>query len=590
MINPSPEPILFITAIILTIMATYTSVDLLSLVKSTERNSQFLFLGGIASMSIGLWIMNFLIMSSVNENAFVSYDIPSAILSFIIGITFTYTSFYLFLNKRIHMFHLLFGSLFMTTAVVSTHLFGVFSLHLSIQYNLIVTVISLTIVFASFLITFWLLYSTTATGPKKGWIRPLSSILITIGAGQAYYALTVAATIKSGNNSGLENNFAGQSIAIYIALFISLLMLGGLLLTNTLISKRLERRDTYIRDISAALDVSSIVAITDPRGRITYANDKFVEISKYSKEEIIGQNHQILNSGYHPKSFFKELWKTIGTGHVWKGEIRNRAKDGSYYWVDTTIVPFMNSKGKPYQYLAIRNDITEKKKTEELIHRSDKLAVVGQLAAGVAHEIRNPLTSMKGYAEFLTLDEDNKERKEYLEIILDEIERVDTIVEDFMVLAKPTVDKVEIQNIIPVMKDVLSLLDYEARKGKINLQFTYNREEINAVIDENRMKQVFLNFVKNAIEAMPNGGDLFVNITEEENQIDIRIQDTGVGIKPEKLKRIGEPFYTTKTSGTGLGLMTSFKIVESHRGNVFVESVENKGTEFHIVLPKPERG
>lgn len=133
------------------------------------------------------------------------------------------------------------------------------------------------------------------------------------------------------------------------------------------------------------------------------------------------------------------MWRTIGSGSVWKGEIRNKAKDGSYYWVDTTIVPFMNERGKPYQYLAIRNDITERKRTEEILHRQDKLAAVGQLAAGVAHEIRNPLTSMKGYAEFLLEDETDEQRREFVDIILDEINRVNQIVEDFMVLAKPKV-------------------------------------------------------------------------------------------------------------------------------------------------------
>ncbi|MEH7886753.1 ATP-binding protein, partial [Bacillus sp. JJ1609] len=272
-------------------------------------------------------------------------------------------------------------------------------------------------------------------------------------------------------------------------------------------------------------------------------------------------------------------------GQVWKGEIRNRAKDGSYYWVDTTIVPFLNENGKPYQYLAIRNDITEKKKSEEMLHRQDKLAAVGQLAAGVAHEIRNPLTSMKGYAEFLQMDEQDPQRQEFLEIILDEIDRVNNIVEEFMVLAKPKAVELEEKNIIPIVQNVVSMLKFEARKRNVKLEFDADEDIVQIECDENRLKQVFLNFIKNGIEAMPDGGDLRVTTEIQDENVLISIKDTGVGIPPDTLKKIGEPFYTTKKNGNGLGLMVSFKIIESHNGKVYIESEQNKGTTFKILLP-----
>ncbi|MER2060821.1 MAG: PAS domain S-box protein, partial [Niallia sp.] len=352
-----------------------------------------------------------------------------------------------------------------------------------------------------------------------------------------------------------------------------------------MVQHQLEESVREVSDITYALEQSSIIAFTDKRGIITKVNSKFCEISGYSRQELIGNTHRIVNSGYHSKEFFRNVWQTIGKGQIWKGEIRNKRKDGTYYWVDTTIVPFLDKNNKPYQYLAIRNDITEKKRTEEVLHRQDKLAAVGQLAAGVAHEIRNPLTSIKGYAEFLSMDETEKDRQEYFDIILDEIERVNSIVEEFMVLSKPTVSVLEKRRLLPIIDNVASILDYQLRKNKIQLHRNYEEHNLLVECDENKLKQVFLNFIKNAVEAMPNGGSIDVTVKREKDNINIVIKDTGIGMEKEQLKKLGEPFFTTKKDGNGLGLMVSFKIIENLNGKVYIDSELNKGTSFYITLP-----
>ncbi len=338
-----------------------------------------------------------------------------------------------------------------------------------------------------------------------------------------------------------------------------------------------------LTDVNYALDESLIVAITDHKGTILFVNKKFCEISKYTQEELLGQNHRIINSNYHSKEFFKDLWRTIVSGKVWRGDIRNQAKDGTYYWMDTTIVPCLDENGRPYQFVSFRIDITNRKRTEEILRKSDKIAAVGQLASAIAYEIRNPLAAIKWTLE--VWESENHYNKTQFDMIVSELERIDSIVDELLLLAKPETVNYKEQSVLNLLHLIVTLVSIQARKNNIKIIEEIDDELPLVLCDESQIKQVFLNIMKNAIEAMPNGGNLTVQAKlADKNQIVIRFTDEGCGIPAESISKLGEPFYTTKEKGSGLGLMVSHKIILEHHGNLSIESEVNKGTTVEVIL------
>lgn len=340
-----------------------------------------------------------------------------------------------------------------------------------------------------------------------------------------------------------------------------------------------------LKDLKRALNEATIFAITNKDDIITYANDKFCQITKYSLSEIIGQNHHdLLFSGYHEEEFFQNILDAIEHGRVWKGEICNKAKDGSLYWVDTTIVPYIDSNGETYQHISIQHDITEQKEAEEKILKTEKLSMVGELAAGIAHEIRNPLTTIRGFVQIL--DHFSEEKKFlYSKTILEEIDRINFIISEFMVFAKPHTVYFKECNIIELLKKVLHLLGAEAALKNVEISSKFQSEYIFIYGEKNQLTQVFLNMIKNSIEALPIGGKIHISITTKDNHALISIKDNGIGMTEDQLQKLGQPFYTTKDDGNGLGLMVSYKIIEKHKGRISVESKPEKGTQFTITFP-----
>lgn len=233
--------------------------------------------------------------------------------------------------------------------------------------------------------------------------------------------------------------------------------------------------------------------------------------------------------------------------------------------------------------LTLFRNVTERLKMEEQLRKTEMLNVLGELAAGIAHEIRNPLTSLKGFIQLLHGEITGYSM--YFNIIMAELERIETIVNEFLVLAKPQAVQYINANIVKIMKETIDLLHAQAIMENIEIITELKSERILFYCEPNQIKQVFINIVKNAIEISRKGSKIHITINVETDYIRVTVSDQGEGISEEKRKRLGEPFYTTKERGTGLGLMVSYNIIKQHGGKIEVESEIGKGSTFHILLP-----
>jgi len=385
---------------------------------------------------------------------------------------------------------------------------------------------------------------------------------------------------------------------VYIEQDVTLLAIGKDHTEENILVKEIE-------NIKMALDESAIVAITNQKGKITYVNDKFCQISKFSREELIGKDHKIINSGYHPKEFIKNLWQTIASGEIWKGEVKNSAKDGSYYWVDTTIVPFFNDKGKPIQYIAIRADITEKKKVEADLIAAKKIAensvkIKEEFLRNMSHEIRTPMNSIIGFTDLLLETKLNPDQNEFLGRIKKSSSTLLVLTNDILDSSKLESGKLIFESIdfdlIELIDQVIKMIEHKAKKKGIELSLFIDSKcprYING--DPTRLNQVLLNLINNSVKFTEEGEvNMYVkHKIENDDSINIifKIEDTGIGMSEKAQKIIFERFTqarsdtTRKYGGSGLGLAIVKMIVDQRKGEIHLDSTLGKGTTFTITIP-----
>ncbi|MGX8272023.1 ATP-binding protein [Brevundimonas diminuta] len=353
--------------------------------------------------------------------------------------------------------------------------------------------------------------------------------------------------------------------------------------------------------LSAALDEAAIVAITDRAGRILYCNDKFEAVSGYSREELIGQTHRVVNSGVHPRDYFRDLYRTIAGGEVWRGTIQNRTKSGEPYWVDTTIVPNLGSDGRPETYTAIRFEVSDHVralKALELAQAEARQAaeVRDRFFANISHEVRTPLNAVLGLASALAHTTLTSRQTEMLKLITGAGDALRRVLDDMLDLSKMQAGQFSLSltpfDLRADIETVVEMRRAVAEDKGLTLDVAFAPSAQGQVIGDGvRITQIVSNLVSNAVKFTAEGRvSVRVDVRDDEGLV-IEVEDTGMGFDAEAAQRLFKPFVqaddaiSRQYGGTGLGLSICKSLAELMGGRITAESAPGEGSLFRVVLP-----
>ena len=373
------------------------------------------------------------------------------------------------------------------------------------------------------------------------------------------------------------------------------------------VSERLFAQNNDLNNQKFALDQHAIVSMTDLNGSITYANERFCDISGYSQAELIGQNHRIVKSGFHPPELFEEMWHTISQGEVWNGEVKNRKKDGSFYWVSATIVPFLGADGLSKQYIGIRTDITAIKALEERLREARAsaeaaTAAKGQFLANMSHEIRTPMNDILGLLQLLQNTDLSKRQQDYTSKTEGAAKSLLGLLNDILDFSKIDAGKMTL-DIQPfpldrLLRDLSVILSANVGQKPVEVLFDIDPATPKTLMgDSMRLQQVLINLGGNAIK-FTSKGNVVVHIkvmasTPADTTLQISVLDNGIGIAPENQKHIFDGFSQAEASttrrfgGTGLGLSICKRLVGLMGGELTLESAPGVGSNFNFTITLP---
>ena len=335
------------------------------------------------------------------------------------------------------------------------------------------------------------------------------------------------------------------------------------------------------------------LVITNLEGNLIYVNPAYLSASGYSKEEVLGKNPNIFGSGRQSKKFWKKMWDTVKSGKVWVGELENRKKNGEPFYTQVLISPFLDSDGNVAGYFGIHRDLHDKKIMEKQLIHTQKMESIGILAAGVAHEVGNPLASISALVQVVQRSSTDEFAKEKLELVKGQITRISKTIRDLVDFSRPSNYELNLTDVNKNIYNAVEIIKAGTKIKDVTFNLNLNKNIPNIPLVEDQIQQVFVNILINAVDAISEQTDkkiekkISISTDIDEDDITIIFEDTGKGIEEKNLARIFEPFFTTKREGkgTGLGLWITYGIIASFQGTISAESTIGKGTKFIITLP-----
>lgn len=333
-------------------------------------------------------------------------------------------------------------------------------------------------------------------------------------------------------------------------------------------------------------NTSDMIKVFTKDKKIVYASPSHEKVIGLPPEKIVGRNLEEFLCSEEEAMLDEKIDEILETGEPQLLRKKFRTVDkNSIVYTEYNISPIYNEKKEVDSFVSVGRNITDRVKNDAAIRNLDRLSITGQLAAGVAHEIRNPLTALKGFSKLLQTSIDKQKQSDYLMIIMNELDRIDMIVNEFMSLAKPQAVQFVKGELGSIVDSTINVIHPQAIMHNVQIITKYPQTKVELLCNPHQLKQVFLNFLKNAIESMPNGGNIHIEIQiDEVGKVQVNISDEGPGIEAELLRHLGTPFYTTKDKGIGLGLTISNKIIQEHNGTMKIESSVGKGTTIKVEL------